>query len=342
MNWIKSNPFVSLLVGITVVLCGLLFFIASNAGSKYAEDKEAFDQAFNDVSSFERNDVYPKKTNVDAKMKALSDYRESIVKLREGFAKYQVEKIENIPTEAFTDRLTQTNQEVSKAFADVNCEIPEGFFLGFDAYSNRAANSDATGMLSYQLDGIKNALLLLAKAGPSVLLSVSRDVIPEESGAQPTPGPDAVSRGFGYEVTFKGTEPVARKFLSALGEMKTHYYVVRCVRIKNEKNVPPKISDSDFETEVVEKEEAPDGNALFDIFERPEEPEKPEEADVVDVAVPEGGDKEGDVPAPEPVAPPENADSSRILAQVLGDEEVIVFVRFDITMFLAHKELPKP
>ncbi len=335
MNWIKSNPFVSSLVGITLVLCGILFFIASNAGSKYAEDKEAFDLAYGDVSRFETNDPYPKKTTVDAKMKALSDYRDSIEKLREGFAKYQVEKIENIPTEAFTDRLTQTNQEVGKAFADADCKIPDGFFLGFDAYSNRPANSGGTGMLSYQLDGIKNALLLLAKAEPSELLSVSRDEIPEETGAQPTLGPDAVSRGFGYEVTFKGTEPVAREFLSALGDIKTHYYVVRCVRIKNEKNVPPKVSDAKFETKVVEIEE-PGGDALFDnIF------AAPEEAEVVEEVVPEGGAEEVPAPAPEAAEPPVT-DSSRILAQVLGDEEVIVFVRFEHTMFLAPKELPKP
>jgi hypothetical protein len=35
-------------------------------------------------------------------------------------------------------------------------------------------------------------------------------------------------------------------------------------------------------------------------------------------------------------------DSSRILAQVLGSEELIVFVRIDLIMFLPSKELPKP
>jgi hypothetical protein len=67
-----------------------------------------------------------------------------------------------------------------------------------------------------------------------------------------------------------------------------------------------------------------------------QEPAKPDGKDVPEPADPKA-------PAPDPAAPPApEVDTSRILAQVLGNEELTVFVRFDIATFLPSKELPKP
>ncbi|MFN5869763.1 MAG: hypothetical protein ACK46A_10625, partial [Akkermansiaceae bacterium] len=47
-------------------------------------------------------------------------------------------------------------------------------------------------------------------------------------------------------------------------------------------------------------------------------------------------------PAPLPAGAQANTDTSRILYQVLGDEELEVFIRFDLLLFLPKPEPAKP
>lgn len=330
MNWIKSNPFVAGLAGITILVCGVLYFFGSKGSSSYEAAKEEFDQAYQLVTTSERIPLYPKAETRAAKNKALVDYRESIGELRELFAKYRVEKIDNISTQAFTEQLKAANEEVTQALSAAGCEIPEGFFMGFENYRDQLARSEATGLLDYQLEGVKHALLDLAEARPSQLIQVYRERIPEETGGKPEVGPNAVSRKFGFEVAFKGSEASARKFISSLGDAEPYYYVVRCIKIDNERDIPPRVADAKFETPRAALEEPEVANPFGSFF--PEEEEPAREGDA-----PVEGEPEAVIEMP--VVP---VDSSRILAQVLGGEEALVFVRFDLTMFLPVKELPKP
>lgn len=316
-------------------------------GKKYQTAKDSFDQAYANVSKYENNQLYPKNTTQDAKLKALADYRDSINTLREAFTKYQVDSLENVTSGVFTERLKGANKEVIDAFNEAGCKIPEGFFMGFEKYRDTQPSEGGTGLLAYQLGGVKHVLLELAKVRPSELLNVYREVLPEETAGQKFVSPDgAISRNFGYEISFKCSEPAARKFISALGMRDSYYCVVRCIKVKNDKQIPPKVSDARFEVKV-ERKEADNLDAIFGEGFLEPEPEV-----VAPEVTPEAGQPEAgvapEVVAPEvepaaPEAPPEPAvDSSRILYQVLGAEEVIVFVRFDTIMFLPFNELPKP
>ncbi len=337
MNWIKNNTFVSALAAGVIIICGILLFLGTKSGGRLEEAKESFDQAYQAVSKSERSSLYPKPTTRDAKKKALEDYRESIEELRSLYDGYRVE-MDSITTQEFTERLKSANSEVSDALTAAGSDLPDGFFMGFDRYRNQLAQSEATGLLDYQLKGLKHALMDLAEARPSSLISVYRESIPEENGAVYTPGPDEVARKFGFEVVFKGSEASARKFVSALGDIEPFYYVVRSIKIQNERTTPPRVSDAEFPTAPAAPAVQPDnpfGVGFFDGFEAGgDEEEQP--------AVDEGEGQEEPAVEVERPAAAVDADSSRILAQVLGAEEVFVFVRFDLTLFSPVKELPKP
>ncbi|QTN31816.1 hypothetical protein HZ994_05565 [Akkermansiaceae bacterium] len=334
MNSIKSNPFVSALVAITVVLCGALFYLASSGGTRYEEAKAAFDESYASVSNSESIALYPTLENRNGKEKALKEYRQSIAELSGLFDKFRPGKLENTSPQVFGDRLKQANRDITKAFAAAGCELPEKFYLGFETYSGGLAREEATGALGFQLDGISHALLGLAEAGPSELIRIHRVTLPEENGGNFNPGPNAVARNFPVEMTFKSSESAAREFLSFLGATDKHYYVVRCIKIANERDTPPKVSDAKFEDDRPAAAVAPQAADPFAFFAPDESPEDPDEP------APAEGEEQ---PAPDAEeAPAEAVDSTRILAQVLGNEEVIVFVRFDVSMFLPAKELPKP
>ncbi len=356
MNWIKSNPFVSGLAGITILLCGILYFLASKWGTQYEEAKAGFDESYQGVTTAESIPLYPTADLRDGKIKALTEHRDSIGNLAKLFDAYRPEKTENISPQAFTDRLLAANDEVTKAFGKT--ALPENFFLGFETYRSQLARSEATGMLLHQMDGIKAALLGLAEARPSNLIRFFRVPIPEETGGTFQPAPNDVARYFSCEVTFKGSEESARDFLNSLGATDSHYFIIRTLRIQNERETPPQVADAKFENSAVEEAADAPVNPFGDaFFEQPDAAEEPApqtppaegpgaEGAAAGGAATEGAATEG-VAAPAatpdvPATPVAGLDTSRILAQVLGDEELIVFVRFDIALFLPSKELPKP
>lgn len=335
MHLIKNNPFLTALIGITVVVCGALFYLGSKGADKYEEAKTEFDNAFNAVKKSEGIPLYPTAENRDAKKKALSDYNQSIDDLRALFDKYRKDDIENISTQEFTGRLKAANSEVTKALADAGCEVPEDFFMGFETYRDTLALTEATGLLDYQVEGLKHALLDLAKARPTELIKVFREKIPEESRGNANLPPGDVARQFGFEISFKGSENAAREFITSLGDTEPYYYIIRCMRIENEQDEPPTVSDAKFERQRAEAEEEPEDPFGIGFFNDAEEAEP-----AVDPEGAEPGVGEDEVAVVEEA--PEPVDSSRILAQVLGAEEILVFVRFDLTLFLPKKELPKP
>ena len=326
MNSIKSNPFVSSLIAVTVVVCGALLYLAARGGTRYDHAKAAFEDSYASVSASEGIQLYPTDANMHGKSKALTEYRQSISELNAHFDKFRPGLLENVKPQVFTDRLKNANEEVTKAFESVKCELPGKFFLGFEAYSGGLAKEEATGVLGYQLEGISHALLGLAEAHPSKLMRIHRVAVPEENGGTFQSAPNSVARDFAVEFTFKGSESAARKFISYLGETNSHFYVVRCVKIVNERDTPPKVSDAKFEDDKPPVAATADPFSFFAPIK----------------TAPAQGDSAPALPAEKEPVLTDVVDTSRMLAQVLGNEEIIVFVRFDIAMFLPSKELPKP
>ncbi len=335
MNWIKSNPFVAALAGITLVICGALYFYGSQGAKKYDEEKTSFDESYQRVQNSESIPLYPRDDLRDGKRKALTDYAQSIDELRSLFDGYRPGELENVSPQDFTASLKAANKEVTEALESAGCEVPENFLMGFERYGNEFATEKATGVLNYQLEGIKHALLQLAESRPTALLNVFREVLPEENNAQPAIGANEVTRRFGYEVAFTGSEASVRGFLSTLGKTEPYYYIVRSMRVNNERDDPPKVSDAKFEQSSALEPAAPAvDNPFGGAFVLPGADEAEPEAEE-----PAAAEAEEEVVVEEESDP---ADSSRILAQVLGSEEITVFVRFDLAMFLPSKELPKP
>lgn len=316
------------------MLCAALYFLASRGASRYDNAQDEFENSYQAVSKAESLKPYPSDENLAGKHKELTEYVGKIGELRSLFDTYRPSELTNISVQDFTGKLKSAAEKTADELKTAGCELPEGYFLGFEQYRGQLANSNATGVLLYQVEAMTRAMQELAKARPSKLIRIYRESVPEENGGAYAPGKDDVAREFGFEITFKGSEGSVREFLSSLGKTTgDNYFVVRCVEIKNERDTPPRISDARFES-VADTAPATtaDDNPFGGVFTLPGEEGLAEEP----AAEPEEAPAEPETPA----AP--EADSSRILAQVLGNEELIVLVRFDLVMFLPSKELPKP
>lgn len=322
MSWIKENKFLVALMGGTLVGAILLFIVGSKASSRYDQAKQDFDAAASEASAYEKLTLYPRPENRDGKSKALEEYRKAVTELQASFAPFRPEKIENVSPQDFTNRLKSVNDEVGKAFEESNCQVPEGFFCGFENYKTTLASGNATGILGYQLGGIRNLMLALAGSGASGLKNVHRPPLPEEQGKTWQPMPNQVARPLPLEITFTGPEKSVREFLSTIVKLDPQYVVIRSLRISNVKKDPPRAADAKFDKPAAAKPAA--DNIFGGAFVLPGEEAAPEGAGT----------------APEKPAAPPPADSNRILAQVLGNEELQGFLRLDLMQFLPAKKLP--
>jgi hypothetical protein len=321
MNWIKDNKFLVMLGAITLVGAILLFILGSKGGSRHEQAKEEFDLAASEASSYERLALYPRPENRDGKIKALDEYKEAASGLQAAFEPYRGKELVNVSPQQFTDRLKEVNDEIVKAFADTGTKLPDEFFSGFERYRTELARGGATGILGYQLEQARILMLALAQAGASELKNLHRPGLPEEEGRTHETQPDHVARPMTFEISFIGPEKSVREFLSTISKPDPQYVVIRTLRISNAKKDPPRAADAKFDRP------APAQPAAADIFGGA-------------FALPtEEAAEEGETAAP--AAPPApKADSSRILAQVLGNEELQVFLRLDVMRFLPAKKLP--
>lgn len=316
MSWIKDHTFPVALGGITIAAVGALLFVASKESSKYEQAKTEFDSAVDEARSFEKLALYPQPENRDGKQKALDDYRKSVEGLQEAFGKFAPAEVQNISPQDFTSHLIAVNDELQAAFEKAGTKLPELFFCGFEGYKDALARGTATGMLNYQLDAVRSVLVALAAAGPAELKNLHRPLLGEEEGNEFQRAGNQIVRPLPLELTFRASEKSLRAFVTALSKLEKHYVVIRSIRITNAKKGPPRTSDAKFDG-------LPAASAS--------------QADPADAALAELAELTDGQPGFEDAAPKAGA---RILSQILGMEELDVFVRVDLMQFLPPLKIP--
>lgn len=326
MSWTKDKKFVVGLAGGTLVGMILLYGLGSKGLERYETAKTEYEDAFAEVESYARMNPYPKAENQDSKKKSLDDYRDSLEKLQNAFDAYRPKQVKNGSPQEFTNELKASNNEVRTAFKDAGTKVPDAFFLGFETYKDGIANGKATGILQYQLDGIKHLMLALAQSRATELKNVVRPALAEETGTEYKPLPTDVARALPMEITFTAPEKSVREFLSAIAAMEGKFAVIRTIRISNTKKDPPRAADAKFETPAAAAAPARAADNIFDFGAAP----------------PPVGPQDPAQPAGPVLAAPatKSADTGRILSQVLGNEELHVFIRLDFLTFLPAQKLP--
>jgi len=334
MSWIQENRFAAGLGGITAVAAAGLIFWGIKAGSSYNQAKEEYTAAADQVDTITGGKLYPSDANLRDKKKAVADYKKSVTDLQAAFDKFRAPTPPNVEPDVFSANLLKAKELAAKAFAEVRpqaTELPPEFSMGNETYTGSPPPKEATGILTYELEAISELMASLAAAAPTKLLNIYRQPLEEESKKAYDPKGKSY-RALPIELSFTGTEATLRKFISSLDDSKSHYYVVRSLRVVNEKLKAPTAADGTFEG--ADGEAKPEGGAP--------------------AADPFGGASGGFVlPGEEPApaaggATPPAADGAAapaapsgdgvILQQVLGSEKIHVFLRIDILQFL---EAPK-
>ena len=170
----------------------------------------------------------------------------------------------------------------------------------------------------------------LAKSGPSALLNVHRPKLPIETGDSMEPQASKRSKGKPYyklpvELTFRGKESTLREFLTTLAGSKDYFVAVRSMRVSNTNPNAPSESDAEFDEGGADAVD--EGEGAFDAFSGFDFPED------------DGGDEDA-LEEGEEGEEEEVVEGQRNLGQVLGAEELNVFLNLEIHLFRDDVELP--
>ncbi|HEY1123923.1 MAG TPA: Amuc_1100 family pilus-like protein, partial [Haloferula sp.] len=324
MSWIQENKFAAGLGGFTAVAAAGLIFWGIKAGGAYNQAKDEYSAAADAVDSITKGKLYPTEQNLQAKKKAVTDYEKSVGDLTKAFDKFRAPTPPNVDPAAFSETLLKAKDVAAKAFGEVKptpTELPAEFFLGNEDYTGKPPEKEATGILTYQLEAISELMANLAKAAPTKILNIHRPKLVEEDGKVF----DAKGKSFRalpVEISFTGNEASVRDFLSSLDDSDKHYYVVRSLRIVNERLKAPTAADGQFENK--DGEAAPEGGApAADPFGGAGGFVLPGE----EAAAPAAGGAAATPAAPAAAAAPAAGGDGVILQQVLGSEKLHVFLR---------------
>lgn len=354
-DWIKENKFEAGLLFLVLLAAVAAFVIGGKQGDQYATHKNNYDAKVATLNQLEALEPYPTDPNADDYEEEVKEYRQVVEALQDKMLAYRPEEFQPLPPAEFTDRLNARRDALARRYSAEGIDFPsDKWHLGFERYTTSPPRDAATAYLSYQLDALDWLFGALADAKPSELVNVVRKELPVEAGEEMEAtdsrgnpiGPSKPFYVLPLELTFKGPEPAVRDFLARVAGSDQHFFVIRTLRIQNEKrNKPPEKDDVDFRDKpavgktpfgssfdliVPDEEGTPEGETPAPDGEAPpaEEPLFPTEPD------PE------ELPPPPPAGAGEEGD--RILGQILGAEELYVFLQLDLLLFKEKKDTKLP
>lgn len=322
----KEKKFTGILVGATVLCAGGLYVVAGKGASRYDAAKEQYDALTAEINTMQNLPLFPSQQNLQAKQKAVAEFKTEAEQLATKLQAKRPKALNNTDPQTFTNTLVKTADATMKAYAAAGLTtqdkggLPKGFYLGFEDYVSTPAQGAATGILAYELSAISEVHAILAAAKPAQLLNFYREKLVEEKGETYTPVANTPYRALSFEISFSGPESSVRDFINGLQSSKDHFFAIRSMRVHNEKQEAPKASDVEFDDKSSKGKEGATAGGIFDSADAFVLPDDPKPADAAAPA-----------PAAAPVAP--KADTGRILQQVLGKENVQIFLRIDLLLF---------
>lgn len=235
MNPIRENPFIVIVVLITLVGAGALIYLLMGARTEYAEVSESYQRQEAELQRLERLDPYPNQSNLEAYKEEVARYTQEIQALERLLSGMQ-DEVEPMRPEAFQDRLRQMVSDFARYAQAGGVTLPSGFYLGFDRYQDRLPSEALTPLLNYQLTIIDRVLRTLVDAGIDGVTAFERVPLPGEEGG-PASADDSVLF-YPMRVSILGGQSSLRMALNALSGME-QMLIIRRLTVTNEQQEGP-------------------------------------------------------------------------------------------------------
>lgn len=219
-----------------LLLIGAAGFYAFSSYGKYSEEMSGWDSSVGTIESLERRVPYPNEENAEALKKSVEGYDASVQELYQSLISFQRPLNAALQGTQFA-QLVKKNVQEYREFAKaggLEIESTEEFQLGFDAYSSSIPAPGLVPVLDYELEAIDHLLRELVTSGVDTLMSFERDAIPNEPGGAEDHDSGVVHK-YPVRLRFRSDYESFQKFINSVANDKDFFYVVRVLKVQNEK-----------------------------------------------------------------------------------------------------------
>ncbi len=337
MSWLTQNKFLAGLIGVTAVGGLGLGYVIVNNGSTLSDLKIQLSDKKGELQSVENGKAFPNAENKTAIEANAKDYAATLEDLQDKMLVYTASEEPAVTVSEFQSLQNAYVDKLREMFSDVS--TTENCRFGFDQYASKMAPQRATKVLSYHLEALEVMFDELSKVGPSAILNVYRPLSKaeglEKADKEMTPQEKRLAqrRGSGgkpvyssltVELGIKLKEKSLTEFLQRLANHEDYCFVVRSLRISNERETSPNESELNFESGESFDSGGSGGGGGSSFFDFESEDAESSESEA-------STNSEDD-----------SASSVRILEQILGLESVNAHLKIDILMFNSKEETSLP
>ena len=176
-DWFKHNPFLGTLVSVAAVVILVGGYLVFTQAARLGEEQAAFQEKKTQLASLQGSKPFPDQANAEATEKETGEAQALLEEIAKSF------QVETPPVgpQAFQDMLSKMVKEISEAAAAKGVTLPEGFYLGFEAYETQPPPPEATAQLALQLRSIHAVAKTLIDSKVGALGPITRAPLPGET-----------------------------------------------------------------------------------------------------------------------------------------------------------------
>ncbi|CAN5746807.1 hypothetical protein BH09VER1_BH09VER1_11470 [soil metagenome] len=237
MKWLKENPFLAGLGIVTVIICGVLIFLALGASEQYNATVASYNEAVGKLHGLQNRAPFPNKENYDKLQAIEKDYKKELSNLRAKLVKMEIPLKPDIKPQQFQDELRVAVDDLVKKAAAANVNLPKDFYLGFSQYMNSPPSDRATPALDRQLTVISKIANNLIDLKVQSIDGLDRKALPEEGSSAPNgKGSNSANSSlvdrFPFDVSFTAEQSRFRVAFNSLLSA-DQFLLVRAISVQN-------------------------------------------------------------------------------------------------------------
>ena len=253
MNWFEHNRFLGwFLIGLALgcLSVGYFFFramISSDAESARLKTSAA------ELKRLESLTPFPDESHYQEASALAAAYKSSLAALQEEIKSREL-PLEPLAPNEFQTKVRQAVSAIKEKARANKVKLPEKFFLGFDEFATSLPSTEAAPLLGRELKAVQMLANILIDARVDSISAFHREPIAEERTASPTPKPSprvgqargalaaaspTMVKGNSLSVTFASSPGAARKALNQIVSAKEQFFIIRTLRVRNEKERGP-------------------------------------------------------------------------------------------------------
>lgn len=248
MNWIKENKFlagylIAVVIGI-IVFGGFLFA----SWSHYSQSSDTYNRQVGELHRLQNLGPYPDQENLLALKRQKDDYIQQAQALREKLVGMEKPTKKTSP-EQFQAQLHEAVLDIRQKADQGGVKLDDKFYLGFDRYRNELPAEANTTTLTRELNAVHFMVSDMMQNKVVELKSIQRLTADEGVDSKASKGRSRARKAEPIQsravlLEFTTDQAALRKIIDDISASTQHFYVIRGIKVLNEKQEPPSRSDT--------------------------------------------------------------------------------------------------